>query len=117
MSDIKDKYASYFNEDENNDVEMINNDKLTKNDTYNNFMKPEPPSVRRKVIKDVQDLEEYDLEKLNSLPFSNPAFQNDNVEFYGSMEDLYENYNDEEYDYELVDIDSSEIEEKNNVDK
>lgn len=66
------------------------------------FEKPNQPSVHRKIIKDVQDLQELDLEQLYSQPYSNLKYAGDksdkSIEHFESIDDLLDKYDDEEYE-------------------
>lgn len=67
-----------------------------------NFEKPNQPSVHRKIIKDVQDLQELDLEQLYFQPYSNLKYAGDksdkSIEHFESIDDLLDKYDDEEYE-------------------
>jgi hypothetical protein len=63
------------------------------------FEKPNQPTVHRKIIKDVKDLQELDLEQLYSQPFSNAKYAGDkSIEHFESIDELLDNYDDEEYE-------------------
>lgn len=123
MSDSN-KYVSYFDDEEMQDAEApIENKKVAKTQmqekggTYkmplakprktsnDDFSKPEPPAVHRKVIKDIKDMQDFSLEELSSLPYSNSRYSNKSLEKFDNVGQLYQKYqNDENFDYEVMGV-------------
>jgi hypothetical protein len=123
------KYSSYFDDedDENNHggdkqenkkydssannnykapiskVSNRNDNKIYTEKIKFEFNKPEPLDMHKKILKDVHDRKEnkYSLEELSSFPFSgNNDFP---VEKFSSLEELYQQYGDEnDMEYEVV---------------
>ncbi len=114
------QYENYF-DDEGEEIESketpqtkkAKKDKsnLTKNKSKKeDFIRPDPPSVHRKLVKNVQELQEMDLEQLYAQPYTNSQLveegADENMEYYDSLEDLYKKYGEEGMDLELLDFEN-----------
>jgi hypothetical protein len=69
-----------------------------------NFERPEAPISSRKLIKDVYDLKEMNMEEMNHNNIENTTHTSKGVEKYESLDHLYQTYDDENMEYEVVDL-------------
>lgn len=115
------KYSNYFDDEENTPAVMNEmkdfqshesvDDLQSKprNKKNSDFMKPDPPSVSRKIVKDVRELEEMQLEELYSQPFTNSKLSpidHSNLNYEEIEEEIYKKYpgmDVELYDEEYID--------------
>jgi hypothetical protein len=123
----EDKYTDYFDDEEieekkedifepvdnlSHNISVKNNQKVQKTQTgikTDIFVKPDPPSVHRKLVKDVKDLQEMDLEELYSHPFSNSQFSKENRNFTEITDEelqAFQEYSNHEMEVEFEEEDS-----------